>query len=159
MPSGKIRTIQWAQKRLRKVFDRRRASWRPRRASSPAPVGAGLGVSHSPGNFGGGGGYLDQGGRISRAELAAALGIPERTLTRRKREGMLSSEESAKLVRLARVVQRAEEVFEDLGATVDWLKSPNAAFSGQTPLSLLDTEIGAELVMDTLGRIEHGVFA
>jgi hypothetical protein len=42
---------------------------------------------------------------------------------------------------------------------VDWLKSPNATFSGQTPLSLLDTEIGAELVMDTLGRIEHGVFA
>jgi putative toxin-antitoxin system antitoxin component (TIGR02293 family) len=72
-----------------------------------------LGVSHSPGNFGGGG-YLDQGGRISRAELAAALGIPERTLARRKREGLLSSEESAKLVRLARVVQRAEEVFEDL---------------------------------------------
>ncbi|NCC41946.1 MAG: DUF2384 domain-containing protein, partial [Gammaproteobacteria bacterium] len=26
-------------------------------------------------------------------------------------------------------------------------------------LSLLDTEIGAESVLDTLGRIEHGVFA
>jgi putative toxin-antitoxin system antitoxin component (TIGR02293 family) len=102
---------------------------------------------------------LTKGVRISRAELAAALGIPERTLARRKREGLLSSEESAKLVRLARVVQRAEEVFEDLGAAVDWLKSPNAALSGQTPLSLLDTEIGTELVMDMLGRIEHGVFA
>jgi hypothetical protein len=84
-----------------RFFDRRRASRRPRRASSPAPLGAGLGVGHSPGNFGGGR-YLDQGVRISRAELATAL---------------------------------------------------------QTPLSLLDTEIGAELVMDTLGRIEHGVFA
>ena len=32
-------------------------------------------------------------------------------------------------------------------------------FSRSNPLSLLDTDIGAESVMDTLGRIEHGVFA
>lgn len=96
---------------------------------------------------------------VTQAELAAALGIPERTLARRKKEGMLNSEESAKLVRLARVVLRTEEIFEDLDASLDWLKSPNAALSGATPLSLLDTDIGAESVMDTLGRIEHGVFA
>jgi putative toxin-antitoxin system antitoxin component (TIGR02293 family) len=97
--------------------------------------------------------------RISQTELSAALGIPERTLIRRKREGALSSEESAKVVRLARLVQRAEEVFENLDVSVDWLKSANSSLSGQTPLSLVDTEIGAELVMDTLGRIEQGVFA
>ena len=96
---------------------------------------------------------------VSQSELAATLGIPERTLARRKREGMLTSEESAKLVRLARVVGRAHEVFEDLNAALNWLKSPNAALSGAAPLSLLDTDIGAESVLDTLGRIEHGVFA
>lgn len=96
--------------------------------------------------------------RVTQSELAAALGIPERTLARRKREGMLNSEESAKLLRLARVVERAEEVFENLDAALDWLKSPNAALSGVTPLSLLDTDIGAESVLDSLGRIEHGVF-
>lgn len=97
--------------------------------------------------------------RVTQSELAVALGIPERTLARRKKEGILNSEESAKLVRLARVVERAQEVFEGLDAALDWLKSPNAALSGATPLSLLDTDIGAEGVMDTLGRIEHGVFA
>lgn len=97
--------------------------------------------------------------RVTRSELALALGIPERTLARRKKEGTLNSEESAKLVRLARVVERAEEVFADVDASLDWLKSANAALSGATPLSLLDTDIGAESVMDTLGRIEHGVFA
>lgn len=96
--------------------------------------------------------------RVTQAELAAALGIPERTLARHKKEGMLNSEESAKLVRLARVVERAKEVFEDFEAALNWLKSPNAALSGATPLSLLDTDIGAESVLDTLGRIEHGVF-
>lgn len=97
--------------------------------------------------------------RITQSELAAALGIPERTLARRKKEGLLHSEESAKLVRLARVAERAEEVFEDMDFALDWLKSKNAALSGVTPLSLLDTDIGAETVLDTLGRIEHGVFA
>lgn len=97
--------------------------------------------------------------RVTQAELASALGIPERTLARRKKEGTLNSEESAKVVRLARVVGRAAEAFEDFDAALDWLKSPNAALSGATPFSLLDTDIGAESVMDTLGRIEHGVFA
>jgi putative toxin-antitoxin system antitoxin component (TIGR02293 family) len=63
------------------------------------------------------------------------------------------------LLRLARVVARGEEVFEDLDASIDWLKSSHASFGGATPLSLLDTDIGAEGVMDTLGRIEQGVFA
>jgi len=97
--------------------------------------------------------------QVTQSELASALGIPERTLARRKREGTLNSEESAKLVRLARVVERAEEVFEDLETALAWLKSPNAALFRASPLSLLDTDIGAESVMDTLGRIEHGVFA
>jgi putative toxin-antitoxin system antitoxin component (TIGR02293 family) len=97
--------------------------------------------------------------RITQSELAHALAIPERTLARRKREGTLSPEESAKLVRLARVVERAESVFEDADLALNWLQRPNAALCGVTPLSLLDTDIGADSVLDTLGRIEHGVFA
>ncbi|MGH8674849.1 MAG: type II RES/Xre toxin-antitoxin system antitoxin [Burkholderiales bacterium] len=97
--------------------------------------------------------------KLSQAELARALGIPGRTLARRKREGVLSSEESAKMLRLARVIGRANEVFENPNAALDWLKTPNTALGAKAPLSLLDTEFGAESVLDTLGRIEHGVFA
>jgi putative toxin-antitoxin system antitoxin component (TIGR02293 family) len=97
--------------------------------------------------------------QLSQAELASAVGIPERTLARRKREGVLSSEESAKVLRLARVASRANEVFESSESSIHWLKAPNASLGGRTPLSLLDTDIGAESVLDTLGRIEHGVFA
>lgn len=96
---------------------------------------------------------------VSRSDLAKLLGIPERTLARRKREGTLNSEESSKLLRVARVVARATEVFEDAETALDWLKARNAALQRKTPLSLLDTDIGAESVLDTLGRIEHGVFA
>ncbi|MCB1963089.1 MAG: DUF2384 domain-containing protein [Rhodocyclaceae bacterium] len=97
--------------------------------------------------------------KLTQSELASALAIPERTLARRKKEGTLNSEESAKIVRLARVLERAEAVFEDRDAALDWLKSPNAALAGATPLSLIDTDIGTQSVTDTLGRIEHGVFA
>ena len=54
--------------------------------------------------------------RMTQAELSLALGIPERTLARRKREGKLNSEESSKLVRLARVIERA---FAGLGVETD----------------------------------------
>lgn len=96
---------------------------------------------------------------IGQAELARALDIPERTLARRKKEGVLSSEESGKIVRLAQVMERAVEVFEDEQAAMRWLKSSNPALGGNSPLSLLDTELGSVAVANTLGRIEHGVFA
>ena len=97
--------------------------------------------------------------RTAQSELARALAIPERTLARRKREGLLSAEESAKFVRFARVVERAEEVFEDGASALAWLKTENPSLGNVTPLSLLDTDLGADSVMDTLGRIEQGVFA
>ena len=97
--------------------------------------------------------------RISQAALAAALAIPERTLARRKREGLLSAEESAKLLRFAKAAAGAETVFGSCEAGIQWLQAPNRALGAVTPLSLLDTEIGAEMVLDLLGRIEHGVFA
>ena len=102
---------------------------------------------------------LARGTGLSKADIAVAIGIPERTLARRKQEGRLHAEESARLVRVARVVARAEEVFEEPNTAMDWLRAANATLGGSTPLSLLDTDIGAEAVMNTLGRIEHGVFA
>jgi putative toxin-antitoxin system antitoxin component (TIGR02293 family) len=97
--------------------------------------------------------------RIAQTELTKALAIPDRTFARRKREGIFSPEESAKLVRFARVVVRAGEVFEDSIQALAWLKTENTALGGVTPLSLMDTDIGADSVLDTLGRIEQGVFA
>lgn len=96
---------------------------------------------------------------VQQAELARALGIPERTLVRRKKEGILNPEESGKLLRLARVVERAAEVFEELQPALEWIKASNASLGGVTPLSLLDTELGANSVMQSLGRIEQGIFA
>jgi putative toxin-antitoxin system antitoxin component (TIGR02293 family) len=97
---------------------------------------------------------------LSQADLLAALGMACRTIARRRKsDALLSQEESEKLVRFARVAARAAQVLGDGDAALDWLRTPNRALERQRPLDLLDTEIGAASVLDTLGRIEHGVFA
>jgi putative toxin-antitoxin system antitoxin component (TIGR02293 family) len=52
----------------------------------------------------------------------------------------------------------AETVLGDAAAALDWLASPNRALGGESPMKLLDTDLGAKQVFDVLGRIEHGVF-
>jgi putative toxin-antitoxin system antitoxin component (TIGR02293 family) len=95
---------------------------------------------------------------IPAAPLADLLGIPLRTLNRRKHEGQFKPEESDGLIRVARVVSRTFNFFEDQAAAILWLKTPEIAFDDVTPLSLLDTEVGAQEVLRLLGQLAHGVF-
>ncbi len=93
-------------------------------------------------------------------EMAAtALRVPPRTLARRKKQQKLDPRESEKFLRLVRVAARAMEVLGSLDKAKRWLSTPNRALGGETPLSLLDTDIGALAVEDVLGRIEHGIYS
>lgn len=92
-------------------------------------------------------------------EYARTIGLSARALSGRRRKGLLSSFESERLLRLAQVIARAENVFDDIDKGLAWLKEPNISLGGEAPISLLDTDIGTELVTDVLGRIEHGIFA
>lgn len=57
------------------------------------------------------------------------------------------------------VLARAVEVFESASAALDWLKTPNGALQGAAPLALLGSSEGTTAVLETLGRIEHGLFS
>ncbi|MGH7857479.1 MAG: antitoxin Xre/MbcA/ParS toxin-binding domain-containing protein, partial [Candidatus Binatia bacterium] len=61
------------------------------------------------------------------------------------------------LYRLARVGAMAVRVLGSEEKAGRWLHRPNRALGNESPLSLLDTAIGAREVEDLLGRIEHGV--
>jgi putative toxin-antitoxin system antitoxin component (TIGR02293 family) len=95
--------------------------------------------------------------RASREELLVALSMSLRTLSRRQKTGVLSPEESDRALRLARVAAHAEEVLGGRDAAVSWLHRGNRALGGRKPLELVRTDAGAELVIDVLGRLEHGV--
>lgn len=96
---------------------------------------------------------------LSRAEVASALRLPPRTLARRKRERKLRPDESDRLVRLARVTADAARVLGDDEKAGTWLRRPNTALGGATPLELLRSDLGARQVEDVLGRIEFGVYS
>ena len=93
----------------------------------------------------------------TKAELAAVLFIPERTLQRRRTShARLRSDESDRLYRLAKVVAHAIVAIGDEERAMRWLREPNRALGGVTPLSLLDTEAGTEAVEGSLGAIQYG---
>lgn len=46
---------------------------------------------------------------------------------------------SRQVVRLAHVVERAEDVFESTEVALNWLQAANSALGGVSPLSRLDT--------------------
>lgn len=86
--------------------------------------------------------------------------IAPRTLTRRKEQGQLMPDESDRLLRAARVLGKALELFEgDRDSAVEWLQAPQPALGGATPLSIAKTDFGAREVEGLIGRLEHGVYS
>ena len=50
-------------------------------------------------------------------------------------------------------------MFGDQEKAIVWLGTPNRALGGDRPLDLLDTDMGARMVEDILGRIAYGVYS
>jgi putative toxin-antitoxin system antitoxin component (TIGR02293 family) len=93
-------------------------------------------------------------------QVADVLGIPRRTLARRKVEGRLKADESDKLLRLARVFGSALDLFNgNREAAVLWLTDINIALGGVAPLDYARTQLGADEVADLAGRIQYGIFS
>jgi putative toxin-antitoxin system antitoxin component (TIGR02293 family) len=93
---------------------------------------------------------------LTLKELAASLDLSARSLQRRRGEGRLSRHESDRLYRLARIVALAKRSLGEDEKAASWLRRPNRALGGSTPLGLVDTELGARAVENVLGRIAYG---
>ena len=102
---------------------------------------------------------LIENGLLAPDELYALV-IPRRTFDRRiERRQPLTVTESDRLLRATRVIVRAVEALGDSEKGARWLRTANRALRGSTPLALLETDFGARMVEQTLGRIEHGVYS
>jgi putative toxin-antitoxin system antitoxin component (TIGR02293 family) len=96
--------------------------------------------------------------QLPKTEMYSILHISPKT-GQRAQAKRLDKDKSDHLVQLIKVLIRANDIFQNYEKAMNWLKSPCYALGDQIPMSLLDTTEGIELVMDTLGRIEYGVFA
>jgi putative toxin-antitoxin system antitoxin component (TIGR02293 family) len=95
----------------------------------------------------------------SISDIASVLHVSDRNLRRYEPKEKLNTEQSERLVEIARLYARGEQVFGSIPAFNQWMNAEILAFGNQTPRSFLDTSIGIQLLMKELGRIEHGVFA
>lgn len=88
------------------------------------------------------------------------LVLPRRTFSHRKEKGqLLTAEESDRLTRAVRVATHAEEAIGNAEKAARWLRKPNRSLLGKRPLDLLDSDVGARMVEQVLGRIEYGLGA
>lgn len=82
------------------------------------------------------------------------------TYARRKAQspvGRLSKDESARLVRFARVWEMALRVWKEEDAARAFLQRPHMLLDGRTPLTvILSGEVGGQMVEEILGRLLYG---
>jgi putative toxin-antitoxin system antitoxin component (TIGR02293 family) len=97
-----------------------------------------------------------QGADLSLKELASSLDLSPRSLQRRRHQGRLARFESDRLYRLARITALAKLALGGKDVATRWLKHPNRALGGRSPLDAIDTELGARNVENVLGRIAYG---
>jgi putative toxin-antitoxin system antitoxin component (TIGR02293 family) len=97
---------------------------------------------------------------LSEEAVGDVIGIPRRTLARRKIEARLKPDESDRLLRLARVFGSALDLFDgDRDAATAWLTDVNTALGGVAPLHFARTEIGAGEVENLVGQIQYGIMS
>jgi putative toxin-antitoxin system antitoxin component (TIGR02293 family) len=92
-------------------------------------------------------------------DIASVLHVSDRNLRRYAPSEKLSTEQSERLVEIARLYAKGEDVFGSIEVFNNWMNSTVRALGNTTPKSFLDTSLGIRLLTKELGRIEHGVFA
>ena len=97
--------------------------------------------------------YLD----VPKSVIFGLLHTPESTAHKLIKDNRrLDSAASERVVRVADITRMAEATFGGRAAASQWLKTPNLALGGATPLSMLDTEPGAGEVRRVLLSIDYG---
>jgi putative toxin-antitoxin system antitoxin component (TIGR02293 family) len=102
--------------------------------------------------------YLKERG-VTFSEISEII-ISPRTLKHRKARGeQLSVEETDRMLRVARIIALADQVFGNHEKALTWLRQVDEHLNDRTPLSMLHTESGGRLVEDLLWQIDEGVYS
>ena len=96
---------------------------------------------------------------FSMNQMAQLLPVTERTIQRYTSKKHFNRVVSEQILQIAEVAAKGSEVFEGRDKFLTWMNHPNKALDKKTPMSLLNSKFGVDMVLDELGRIEHGVFS
>jgi len=97
---------------------------------------------------------------FSLKEWSKFLHLTERTIQRYKKESKTFEPiQSERIIEIAKLQKKGKEIFGSKENFEQWLTSNIVAIGGIKPVELLDSSFGIDLLMDELGRIEHGILA
>ena len=96
--------------------------------------------------------------RLTEQTFANGLGLSRNTYAKHKKARVLGSAESEKVFRYLRVQELAFNTFSTEEATAEWLSSHCIALGG-VPSEVMLHEPGTTETIETLKRIQYGIFA
>lgn len=91
--------------------------------------------------------------------LSKVLAVTKATLHNKKGKARFDSFISERILLLADIYSYGYTVFKERDKFNKWMKAPNRAIGGETPLSLTETVYGMEEVKNLIGRIDYGVYS
>jgi putative toxin-antitoxin system antitoxin component (TIGR02293 family) len=94
---------------------------------------------------------------ITAKMLALTLDISMRTLMNHKKTGTLSPTESDKIYRFSRIFALAMEMVGGKDDACEWMNEEAPELGGVTPMSLMDTDYGAERVEALIENTMAGI--
>jgi putative toxin-antitoxin system antitoxin component (TIGR02293 family) len=72
--------------------------------------------------------------------------------------GLLRAAASNRLYRFAQILEHAIDLYNgDEETALRWLKTPNPAFGDSTPIELLSSEVGSDMVDTLISQLELGI--
>ncbi len=97
---------------------------------------------------------------LKKQEMASLINISIKTLDRHlKTAKPFTGLQCDRILELAELYQKGEQVFGNSKKFILWLDSPIAALNNTAPRQWLDTQQGIKAITNEIGRIEHGIFA
>lgn len=96
---------------------------------------------------------------VTMKEFAKLLPVTERTLQRRKPGSLLNRVVSEHAILISEVIAKGLDVFGEEATFQQWMHEASISLGGNTPFSLLDTAIGAQMVQEELNKLEYGIYS
>lgn len=103
--------------------------------------------------------FFMQKSNFDERRLFSYLDVTKRTLANYKPKERLRLYISDRLLHLAELYAKGNELFNSLESFNEWLNRPSIDLAGEKPIDLVQTRKGIDIILQVLGRIEHGILA
>ena len=90
--------------------------------------------------------------------MANILHISLRTIQRYSNDDVMDPHTSEHIMLIDRLYRKGYGYFATPNGFQEWMQKPKTFFGGLTPISMIDTYSGIEVITKKLTQMEHGVF-